>query len=616
MFGHKYLSTIILFMVAVQFKGLANGDPVITYSALTLSCTPQAIRIPEIKLVQENLEIQAFAKFAKVRVTYNLQNTSDKSFERIDYGFPVDWYGSGDVTISFKDWYTESEQEYGWKDSYVQDVHFRIDGSELSWTCSKDTVLVPGSKWYETMCREEWGDADSTEVDEIERYVEASLNAHMNNPEAVRMMDLCRKWYYTNFSFEPAQKRVLTVEYTIATNYSLSLSEKGNIFKNNQSGLFLGRSEFAYDFMPSSYWGDGTVENIGLTFDMSEMLSIEPDYVERNRVFLGDATFHSDFEMTDKGSGRWEGARQNYDLSSAAPMHVSYYGISKEHEDIAELKLRQIPNDEYSVTVNGKTATALNDGNIYTAAQIPPDDNGLYHIYIDFNKKRKVTGLLIYTGDNSVPGVYNKSKVPVEVSVDTKEHTDLMGYQRNRLGSYGRSPVSYSYQDLTDAAEKIMISSPSIYSYDSSWHYNYDVNHLDIQLTAEDGTAPYVSEIVLLGELPNETLYLEEEVDIKPSFGTSDTSLEEYINDNFSMLKKLRDDKSSFEVTFKLDCQGDITEHYCSYYGHHGDDYIEQEIFFLELSNALQQMISSMPAWKPANIDGQNVGCITSFEIK
>lgn len=130
----KQCLIVLLLLLTVSFKGAANGDPVMRYSALTLSCTPQAVHIPGIKLSRENLQIKAYAKYAKVLVTYNLKNTSNKSFDRIDYGFPVDWYGSSEVSISYRDLMTESEQEYGWKDSYVSDVHFRIDGMDLNWT--------------------------------------------------------------------------------------------------------------------------------------------------------------------------------------------------------------------------------------------------------------------------------------------------------------------------------------------------------------------------------------------------------------------------------------------------------------------------------------------------
>lgn len=608
-----YIITLLLFFT-VTFQGAANGDPVITYSALTLSVNPQAVKIPEIKLVSENLEIKAFAKFTKVSVTYRLENRSEKNFDRIDYGFPVDWYGSGPVSISSRDYFTESEQEYGWKDSYVKDVHFQIDGMDIPWVCSKDTVLVSGLKYFEDSIKFDYG--EDAETDEIGQYIQTAMMYYSKDQEEVARHDLCRKWYYTSFNFAPNQSRTLTIEYTLATNYSVSLSEKGNIFQNNNSYLFSCSSHFSYDFTPSSYWGDGIVGDIDVAFDLSEMVSLEPDYFQCNER-IDHPSFVSDFKMTKTGSGRWTSSMKDYDLAKASPMHVTYWGISKEHEDIADLTKRRIPSDEFSVTVNGKNVNAICDGNVYTSARIPRNEDGEYHINVDLNSRRKLVGLLIYPGDNSQPQYTDTISGPSMIKVYTRDHIDILKYKDKMLSACGRVYESHTIQGLTDAAEKIIVHYPSVSHYAGDLHYNWEKNHLDIVLMPTGDKDPYISEVMLLGELPEETLFMEEEVDIKPSFGTGRDSLTDYIELHYPLLDKIREDNGSYEIHIMVDHKGNVTYRHDSYNGERKwKRYEDRDVFEMELRDAAIQLLKSMPSWSPATISGENVGCRTHIEIR
>ena len=70
----------ILLALYLSLQVYANGDPVVTYSALVLTCTPEPRRIPEIQLVSENLTIEARCPMSHIRVKYVLKNNSDKYF--------------------------------------------------------------------------------------------------------------------------------------------------------------------------------------------------------------------------------------------------------------------------------------------------------------------------------------------------------------------------------------------------------------------------------------------------------------------------------------------------------------------------------------------------------
>ena len=68
----------------------ANGDPVISYSARIRSCNPIPLKVTEVQVVREDLDINVALPFTTVRVAYRLKNNSKKAIH-VDYGFPVDF---------------------------------------------------------------------------------------------------------------------------------------------------------------------------------------------------------------------------------------------------------------------------------------------------------------------------------------------------------------------------------------------------------------------------------------------------------------------------------------------------------------------------------------------
>lgn len=73
----------------------ANGDPVATFSALTLSRNPISKHVPEVQLKDEHLTVTPLGRYTLVRVEYILWNNSKKDFHHLAYGFPVDYYRQG-----------------------------------------------------------------------------------------------------------------------------------------------------------------------------------------------------------------------------------------------------------------------------------------------------------------------------------------------------------------------------------------------------------------------------------------------------------------------------------------------------------------------------------------
>ena len=467
----------ILLGLYISLQVYANGDPVVTYSALALTCTPEPRRIPEIQLISENLTIDAGCPMSHIRVKYVLKNNSDKYFERIDYGFPIDWFGGSDsARIEGATFHTMAEQEFGWRDDYVQSVNFRIDNQELSWKCSKDTVLREAIDidWYE-----DEGDSILT----ANNYYEE----RMGYCEVQRISAIRRKWYYTSFSFEPHQTRVLIVDYKIANRYTLHMDEAYSVFKEYATEhqmnpeYRVGKCSLGYDFRPAAYWGNGKTNDMHISLTIPEF-----PYQYTSPKIIG-------YEMNQIDSTKWNYDSKDFDFSKALALYVHYAANIEEHEDIEELQKRRVATDFYRIETTGNDIENLSDNNINTVGQILPNAEGKYQIKIFLDENITLFGMLIYAGDCSNREKYIKTVPWKDIKIKCN-YEDPTEFRVNCHTSFARS---MSLQDLTDAAEKIQFS-----PYDGEGCREFSPEEFTIEITGapeNTGKPIYVSDIVLLG---------------------------------------------------------------------------------------------------------------------
>ena len=95
----KYFFTLLVlsFLPALLH---ANGDPVISYSANIRSCNPIPLKVTEVQVVREDLDINIAIPYTTVRVAYRLKNNAKKPIH-VDYGFPVDFSGKATGDYGF-----------------------------------------------------------------------------------------------------------------------------------------------------------------------------------------------------------------------------------------------------------------------------------------------------------------------------------------------------------------------------------------------------------------------------------------------------------------------------------------------------------------------------------
>lgn len=434
---------IVQLLIAVAV--LANGDPVAVYSALTLSRTPVAVHVPEVQLVGENITFKPYGLYTEVNVRYSLINNSDKDFKNIPYGFPIDYEGAGASWIGWMDQITESEKEYGWRDSYVRDVNFLLNGQKLKWQCSKDTVIKPSKRELDEFSLDVY-----YSYEESMKYLEdtttwAALYAKHGDSIFWYSESIMRRWYYTNLSIAPHAKVELQVTYRVEHNLEMPLfSTNSMIDKMYRENNYC---RFEYDFSPAAYWGNGHVDNFKMSLDATKV----------NVLYLDEENFISEYRMNRSGD-IYSYDATNFNLAEAEPFVVDFSmktdQMPRPLDRIAE---KTIPSSEYTITVSGVDSKYpvynMFDGNLSTTAVLRPGKNDTVTITVRFKDSLLLGGFLLYNGYCKSPEVWrNNSRIKTFVPYVCAPGDDILFELYPVEETLVDPPKSFDKQTLTDEA--------------------------------------------------------------------------------------------------------------------------------------------------------------------
>ena len=341
----------------------ANGDPVISYSAGIRSCNPIPLKVTDVQVVREDLDISIAFPYSTVRVAYRLKNNSNKPIH-VDYGFPVDFSGKADGPHAFVgDDMNEDLYETGVVDRAVRSVKFRLDGAELPWTHS-DEVVKTGEVY---------------EDDETGEEVE---------------LEVFRLWTYTVLDIPAGETVVLQVDYEVLSDYGVNL---GNLQASPLSRYFPSYGEFYYDFSPAKNWGNGKADAFSCTVHFD---ALPEAYLQENSPSLYCEEPFVRFNKTT-----WTCNTVNFDFEKAYRMSINFW----KNDDGTEpydywgnpLAECAVPAAAYTLTVSGAQdkypARNMQDGNLATAWVAPGNGVGTT-IDIDFPKPRQVSDIGFYNG--------------------------------------------------------------------------------------------------------------------------------------------------------------------------------------------------------------------------
>ena len=494
--------------------GYGNGDPVAVHSALTLSPTPVAVHVPEVQLVDEVVTFTPRDRYMEVTVRYLLHNHSDRTFDKLPYGFPIDYYGSGDAKWEALDELGDGEQETGWRDGYIRNVCFTLGERQLPWQCSRDSIIVPPHK---VIFAEMFESTDSYSQREID-----SLYTLYGEDIYTYTKPISRRWYYTYLDIPAQSYIVLEVRYTAECTWSQgAVYRKTNL--QEYTSHYYGELRFQYDFTPAAYWGDGHADHFSATVDTTGIRII------RDSTWLRAHYCYStgiDGLPMKRKENTYLYEAQKFNFATAKPFTIDYYLTQPLHQPLDRLLNHRIPSSQYTIEVSGADpkypVANLSDLDPATATVLRPDQNDSIYITIRFHKPTALEGMILLNGYTKNAETYrNNARIDSLLVFGSRfqvythdgktntsrerqvmlfgEHEWIVKYiEANWLPQKyaGHAPEKFDWQSLVDNALLVGLC-------DDRWNKTY-YEEIRIIITAEEKGRKYndlcVSEILLIGE--------------------------------------------------------------------------------------------------------------------
>lgn len=358
----KYLLSLLVFVI-LPWLSLANGDPVISFSASIRSCNPVPLKVSDVQVVREDLNIKVMVPYTEVSVAYRLRNGSSRDIH-VDYGFPLDFSGNMDDLEGFdSSEMSESMFETGIADRALRDIHFRLEGKELGWTHADSIVKI-----------DEYENEEGEMVD----------------------MNVCRLWTYTVLDIPAGATVTLEVNYSVLCNWSAPLFSLGG---SPLTRYFPHDGEFYYDFTPARHWGNGKADVLSLKVDCSGLPKgfLHKESPESPSVYGADFVRNGNVFTYDA---------KNYDFATANGLVVDFYrNYSVAEEPFPSwgepLKNCLVSSSKYRLNVSGSQdkypASNMQDGDLTTAWVAPGNGVGAT-ISIDFPTPCRVSDIGLYNG--------------------------------------------------------------------------------------------------------------------------------------------------------------------------------------------------------------------------
>ena len=507
----------VLTLCILPLIGNANGDPVASYCALTLSKAPVPRAIPEIQIERQDLYIELRSGCSHIKVEYTLCNKSNIEFKNIHYGFPVDWEGEGAVHWE-GDFYTESMHQKGWSEDYVKDFSFYINGKQISAEVSGDTLLRPAytsGDWHREYGYPNWQALQDSislyNMDFPEWYddILAEYEWDGNYTDSLVMEEpLFRRWYYTCFSIRPHETVKLLVEYTIQHPYSIGLYSAEKEFPLDFS--WEGKQErdatynrFFYDYSPAAAWGNGTVQELNINI-----------YSHGNSVWSSKYSYE-----TPLFTGHYHKQYKNFDYATAEPLYLTYTHTIPESQDVIAIREHRLPADKYKILSHNNDSThylSLKDLSPCTGAELIPTESGNYVLEIMLDEPTHITGLVIMNGNccDFLKWVSNGHIEKMQImyfgssygSTNKRWHIYDNGYfqeeqhvdESERVNNCNIDcPADFTWDGLVYAAEKINVLPRHLYDYIDPLEKEEHIQHLRI-IIPKQKLVPYLSEVILL----------------------------------------------------------------------------------------------------------------------
>lgn len=361
----KLLLIGICFMLKlISLSCFANGGGVYAISSVERSSNPMFLEIKNISIISEKLYIKLDENRSNVKVIYLLWNNSDNDYQNIDYGFPIDYI------------FLSDSSSFSWRDSYLKDVRFKLNGKELAFQSSKATPLA---------------------------------NQDDKN-------DLYRRWFYTQLDITKHSFITLEVEYSLENNYLCDGSSP--LYLSVLDGCTM--HTLTYDFSPASNWGDGIIKDFYVEIDASD-LDLKGNFSQEATENFEERGVEVEGLNLHASDNRYTFRQKNFDLNKAEPLFIKYFSQAISSLDI--IANHRLNNDAYQVKTSGELkkypSSNLTDMNLETA-WVTKGKGG----WIEFTFKEPVTnlaGFAIVNGFAKNYDTYNENNRLKNIRVDIKQ---------------------------------------------------------------------------------------------------------------------------------------------------------------------------------------------------
>lgn len=454
-------SYIIFFFWSFAFAALfANGDPVVSISSLTKSANPSPKPIVDIQILKEDLYIQP-SQNTTVKVKYVLQNSSDKDYNDIDYGFPVDYAGVGTVNAPLaSDLITESAYTIGWHDSYIKRMAFFMNSNALPYTMSEETVL-------KKIDRKEFKEEYAEFFDESDTLIDTEIE------DEALTRDIARRWFYTKFSIKAGETCVLEVEYTLQNSFSIPLYSLNTIIQSSSETT--GWGSFYYDMSPAQHWGDGTAKELSVEIDFANTAHLQREIYNNDNL-----SPVSDLLFTEKGK-KLICKAQNFNFKNAAPIQLEYY--STYNSNYQDLLKHRIDPSAYTIVASDELdaypVSNLSDLDMSTAWAVKPKERQKTQLKIVFDKPTLPGAIIVVGGYHKSVDTFKNNAQPKTISIDLDKNDGiqyLYGVNKN-LDEQINTYKGISDKNILDLS---LIYTPPMFS------ETYSKPQKEITLTIED----------------------------------------------------------------------------------------------------------------------------------
>lgn len=464
---------IICLFATLSFSfTIANGDPVSRHSALIGSSNPTPKEITDVQLLSERLSIRP-GKYSYISVKYVLWNNSDKDYIDIDYGFPVDYQGGGEKYVNSgltPNYYSESSYTIGWQDNYIKEIEFYLDGKELPFKASTETVLsktqLPDRKDFST---------DKEGQEEYEANVENSIYKSVS-----------RRWFYSQISIKKNQIVTLEVRYAIRNSSTSSAYESKKPTHASENNL-------VYDLSPARHWGDGTARDLFVEIDASD-IATTPDYYNKTpypKIQVEGLPFV-------RNGNIYSYRTNSFKFKDSKPILLNYTLMNA--PDITEYLSERLDESKYKTSTTSQQstypATNLSDLNFATA-WVATKGGIKEKIIIDFKEPTFIKGFAIINGYHKSKSTYNENNKIKTLSIRVGGSRGWDEFSNDPIND----DINFKLTDYQPLYFENMRQHPDVYYYSIATYDRYKATRIELEIkdiyTGTKYNDTCISEIIL-----------------------------------------------------------------------------------------------------------------------